>query len=947
MILFRARQPRSALVHSLPGLLLLLITLNPLMAADGQVVRVGGFENHPIVFQDETGKPRGLAIDVLEQVARSEGWELQYTFGAWRDMLVALEQGDIDIMVGIAWSEQREVVFDFTSEALVNNWGVVLQDRQHNITSLQDLIGKRVALMRRSIHSTAFRDTMQRFGFEYIEVPVATYADTLAALQRGDADAAVINRVFSLLHRTQFQSKETGIIFNPVEVRYAGHKNRSLGLIQKIDTYLLQAKADAQSGYYQALDLWLTDRIQRKWPTREVLWAAFAGLFILLIVAGHNVILSRQVRRRTAALSESETKFRQLAENIREAFFLSSADFRKMYYISPAYAEMWGQPRERLYADAMAWFELVHPDDRGWLETEMQQKTHDGFTQPAFSEYRILRADNSVRWILSRVYPIRDPAGNIYRIAGIAEDITERRSAEQAVLESRAMLAEAQRIAHIGSWELDFADNSLHWSEEVYRIFDVQPGAFAASYETFLSYVHPEDRDFVAQAFAEAIKNRATYDVVHRLLLTDGSIKYVHEQCEAYYDPQGIPLRAVGTIQDITRQHLAESALVRSKAEFEAIFNAISDPVLYADTERRIVMVNPAVNVVFGYAPEELIGKNTEVIYAEKSDYEAQGQRQFNPRTDIKSAHYELTYRRKDGSTFVGETFGAKLFDPEGNVIGMLGIIRDVTERNKAAAELNEHRDRLEELVDERTRKYETINKELEAFAYSVSHDLRAPLRAIDGFSNALYEDYAGVLDETGKQYLGRVRNAAQRMSTLIDDLLKLSRVTRSELDWQKVDLSELAQNAFNRHRDAEPDRQVDVTLQPGLAANGDKHLLQILMENLIDNAWKYTRGVAQPAIEIGQRLVDGEKTFYVRDNGAGFDMRFVNKLFKPFQRLHAVEDFEGTGIGLATVQRIVNRHGGSIWAVSSPGQGAEFCFRLGKIRSKNANSAETRLKSG
>lgn len=928
-------------------LMLLLLLTSPLLnAQSGQTVRVGSFDNHPIVFQNEAGKPQGLAIDVLEQVAKQKGWHLEYHFGAWRDMLAALEKGDIDILVGIAYSDQREEKFDFTSETLINNWGVLLQGESHSISSLEQLTEKRVALMRGSIHSSAFANTMQRFGFRFIEVPRASYQDALAAVQEGDADAAVVNRVFSLLHRENYETKETGIIFNPVEVRYAGHKNRVQDLLAGIDAYLREAKRDEKSAYYQALDRWLSDRIQYEWPTREIMWLVLAGLLILLVVAGHNIILSRQVKRRTAALTESETMFRQLAENIHEVFFLISPDWQKLYYISPAYSDAWGQDHKILYKDAMAWFEMVHPADREQVQADMQQKITDDFRQPAFREYRIVRPDKHVRWILARVYPIRDKRGRVYRIAGIAEDVTERRNAEHAVLESRARLSEAQRIAHIGSWELNFTNNTLYWSEEIYRIFAVEPGAFAASYEAFVEFVHPEDRESVTQAFTVAVKNKTPYDVVHRLLLKDSSIKYVHEQCETYYDEQGNPLRAVGTVQDITRQYMAEAALVRSKAEFEAIFNAISDLVVYADTERRIVMVNPAVQSVFGYTPDELIGKKTEVIYADLADFEAQGQRQFNPATDIKSARYEILYRCKDGSTFIGETFGAKVFDPQGHVLGMLAIIRDVTERNRAAQELEEHRHRLEELVEERTRKFETINKELEAFSYSVSHDLRAPLRAIDGFSDALYEDYADVLDETGMQYLSRVRNAAQRMSKLIDDLLKLSRVTRSELEWRRVDLSELAQNAINRHREAEPDRLVDFRLQPRLIVRGDQHLLQILMDNLIDNAWKYTRTAREPRIEVGEKAIDSQNTFYVRDNGAGFDMRFVNKLFKPFQRLHAIEDFEGTGIGLATVQRIINRHGGNIWAESSPGQGAEFYFRLGHMTKKNENLTESRLRN-
>ncbi|MBS1214172.1 MAG: multi-sensor signal transduction histidine kinase [Proteobacteria bacterium] len=223
----------------------------------------------------------------------------------------------------------------------------------------------------------------------------------------------------------------------------------------------------------------------------------------------------------------------------------------------------------------------------------------------------------------------------------------------------------------------------------------------------------------------------------------------------------------------------------------------------------------------------------------------------------------------------------------------------------------------------------EAVNKELEAFAYSVSHDLRAPLRSIDGFSQALLEDYGSQLDAMGQDYLRRVRAASQRMAQLIDDMLQLSRLTRGEMSIESVDLSAVVEDVLADLKHSEPDRQVECIVAPGIQVSADPRLLRAVMENLLGNAWKYTGKHPSARIEFGVTHRDGKRAYFVRDDGAGFDMHYVGKLFAPFQRLHAMEEFSGNGIGLATVQRIIRRHGGQVWAEGEVERGATFTFTL------------------
>jgi PAS domain S-box-containing protein len=336
--------------------------------------------------------------------------------------------------------------------------------------------------------------------------------------------------------------------------------------------------------------------------------------------------------------------------------------------------------------------------------------------------------------------------------------------------------------------------------------------------------------------------------------------------------------------------------------------------------DRAIALVNGQLERMFGYHREELLGKPIEVLVPDRfrAGHARHRDGYFRePRTRPMGAGLELFGRRKDGSEFPVEISLSPMQTEEGTLV--TAAIRDITERKRVEVE----RRKAEEAILK-------LNKELEAFSYSVSHDLRAPLRAIDGFSQVLLEDYAQKLDEQGRAHLGRIRKASQRMAQLIDDLLALSRINRTELRHAPVDLSAIAREVAAELGEREPARGIAWEIAPGLVAHGDPHLLRIALGNLLENAWKFTRGRPRASIALGARDGGGERVFFVRDDGVGFDMAYASKLFSPFQRLHPQAEFEGTGIGLVTVQRIVHRHGGRIWAESAVGQGATFLFTIG-----------------
>ena len=378
------------------------------------------------------------------------------------------------------------------------------------------------------------------------------------------------------------------------------------------------------------------------------------------------------------------------------------------------------------------------------------------------------------------------------------------------------------------------------------------------------------------------------------------------------------------SVEDISQQKEAE----KSKARLMSILESTPDFVGMADRGGKVIYLNRAARRMMD------IDKTQDIEQLLSTDM-------LSPDSARLIVDEAIPYA-KEHVSWLGET---RFLKPDGGKIPMLQtlivhksregdieyvstIAKDISDILQAREELMRHKEHLEELVSARTEQLEIVNRELESFSYSVSHDLRTPLRGIDGFSHALLEDYDAVLDDTGKDYLNRVRRAAQQMGGIIDTMLELSRVNRHPVQRQQVALSQLAEEILDQLRHMNPPRQVECVITPGMNVMGDEHLLRIVLENLLGNAWKYTANSDHARIEFGFEQTLGETVYFVKDNGAGFNMKYADKLFGAFQRLHGVE-FDGKGIGLATVQRCIRRLGGRVWGRGEEGKGAEFFFQL------------------
>ncbi|GAC1396292.1 MAG: hypothetical protein NVSMB65_15450 [Chloroflexota bacterium] len=428
-----------------------------------------------------------------------------------------------------------------------------------------------------------------------------------------------------------------------------------------------------------------------------------------------------------------------------------------------------------------------------------------------------------------------------------------------------------------------------------------------------------------------------TYSVEKRSFSQDGASLWLTLTVSLVRDAMGTPAFFIAVIEDISARKQADEALRQGEERFRLLVNSVPDCALYElDLQGNVVLWNEGAQRIKGYSAQEIVGRHVSLFYTPQD--RATGVPEESLRRAAAQGLYEAEgWRvRKDGSRFWAEVRLTGRYDAHGRLIGFGKVTRDLTEHRRAGAAIRALNASLEQRVAERTAELatanthlKTINEELEAFAYSVSHDLRTPLRAISGFGEILLTAYAEPLDARGRHYLERIRTATQQMGQLIDDLLSLSRLARAHMHAVPVDLTALARAVAADLQDTAPERTVTWDIAEGLTATGDAPLLRAVVDNLLGNAWKFTSGRPTARITVGVRQDAGETIYFVRDDGAGFDMAYADKLFGAFQRLHTVREFPGTGIGLATVQRIIHRHGGRIWAQGAVDQGATISFTL------------------
>jgi PAS domain S-box-containing protein len=428
---------------------------------------------------------------------------------------------------------------------------------------------------------------------------------------------------------------------------------------------------------------------------------------------------------------------------------------------------------------------------------------------------------------------------------------------------------------------------------------------------------------------ADTLHRRNTYihDKVNQLLNVMGTSPLREEELDddsiQEFDPLGIIFDSFRHILTSLKEKNSQLQLLHD--EMVAIFSAAQVGIMVVDRDFRILSCNERMKEIF------FDGLDAGTIFTaccKEVVCKGQIQEQCCAVSRILAGAETASFKGWEVHDHVFDVEAAPIHDVDGTVKRIVLVYNDITDLKQTQEELSQLNTQLEQRVVERTAQYQEINRELESFCYSVSHDLRAPLRHISGFTNILREDYSDSLNEDGRDCLQRICAVSEKMGRMIDDLLRISRVSRTTMNWTTVDLSNLAETTATMFREADPGREVSFRIAAGMTACGDATLLGIVLQNLIGNAWKYSATTREAVIEVGRTRRNGKNAYFVRDNGVGFDMTYGDKLFRVFERLHG-EEFEGSGIGLATVQRIISRHRGEVWAESKIGSGATFYFTL------------------
>jgi PAS domain S-box-containing protein len=536
-------------------------------------------------------------------------------------------------------------------------------------------------------------------------------------------------------------------------------------------------------------------------------------------------------------------------------------------------------------------------------------------------EEQFVRADGTVNWIRWEVRPWRESNGQIGGILVFSEDVSRRKHDEEV----RARLAAI--VVHSDDAIIGKDINSIitSWNAGAERIFGyAAEEIIGCSIKRIIPSDRQQEEDLIMGRIrqGESVEHFET-----RRLTSDGRLIDVSVTVSPIKDSLGRITGASKIVRDITEAKMSEAALRQSRQEFKELFDYAPIGYHEVDAEGRLVRINQAELIMLGYSAEELFGQFVWKISAQEEISRQAVLAKLDGRQPPPA--FERIFRRKDGTTFPVLVEDRIVKNTDGSITGIRAMVQDITERKAAEQKIHQLNAELEHRVIERTAQLAAANKELEAFSYSVSHDLRAPLRAMDGFSQAVEEDFGPQLPEEGRRYLRTIREGAQKMGTLIDDLLTFSRLSRQPLSTRAVNTGSLVQGVLEEMQAHHPEHAVEIHLGKLPSCQGDPALLKQVWVNLLSNAFKYSRNRHPAVIEIGCRTTETESIYYVRDNGTGFDMRYAHKLFGVFQRLHRAEDFEGTGVGLAIVQRVVHRHGGRVWAEAEPDRGATFYFTL------------------
>jgi PAS domain S-box-containing protein len=624
-------------------------------------------------------------------------------------------------------------------------------------------------------------------------------------------------------------------------------------------------------------------------------------------------------------LKNSEERFRLIVEGAPDPIFIQS-DGKFVYLNQTAISLFEVETADQLIGKNV--IDYIHQESREVVLKRMKLVNDDRQSVSELVEIRFISSKGNETWVETAGQPL--DYGGMKAGLVFVRDISNRKKTVEALNYQEYLLKEMGRIAKIGGWEFDPNTGKGTWTDEVARIHGLKPGV-ETNVEKGISFYKDDSYDKIVAAIKNAIEQRVAYDLELEMIDADGLHKWVH----TFGHPvmlDGKVIKVRGSFQDITQRKHAEKALIESEHKYRAFFENSLDAMLLTTPEGQVLEVNEAACKLWGYSEAELKGlRRDQIVDADNESYNIF----IEKRAKAGIAVGELRIIRKDGSLVDTEVSSAIFTDANDKKKNSL-IVRDISKRKGDEQRILQLNAELEEKIEERTAQLIAVNRDLEAFAYSVSHDLRAPLRSINGLTQILQDNYSNKLENEGLRLTERIRVNSTKMGTLIEDLLSFSKASTSEIRKTGVDMNSLVEGALNEIGEKDSLNKIEFRISNLPDTEGDPTLLKQVWVNLISNAVKFSARKETPIIEISGHI-NGYKCFFkIKDNGAGFNMKYSDKIFAAFQRLHTEQEFQGTGAGLAIVQRILLKHGGNIWAEGEEGVGATFTFCL-PIKKKGA----------
>ncbi|MDX9846648.1 MAG: PAS domain S-box protein [Tenuifilaceae bacterium] len=935
--------------------LVLLLLLMVLLADAKNTIRVGIYQNDPKVFIDKSGTPKGILVDIMNEIAIREGWKIQYVFGTWSENIKRLDSFEIDILLDVSYSEERAKRFTLNKVFVIDDWLEVFTTSEQPLESVLKLEGKRLAVLEGSIQEQFMeRDVKKEFNIDFTVVPFPDYPKAVESLRNGDTDVIVASRFFYFSKERTQDIWPTSIILRPSFTFFAFPKHQSKTLISTIDNQLMDMKNDAESVYYKSIKEWIKPRIN---PYGTFLrWAVILIVSVIVAAGVFIVILRHEIKVRTEKLqlsnqnikninSELEnviyeyqkvekelTKFRFMVENARQEIFLAKPK-GELVYVNNATCNSLGYSAAELLNGGIKLFDSIYGKKPEELFNALKQGE-----LPAYETTHFTKGGRKLHKLVKSFYiEISDEGFSCH----FAEDITSQKKATKALQESQMLFQTLAKMSPVGIFRTRADGYTTYVNPKWCELSGIS--LEHAQGDSWINAVHPDDREIVLNQWKERSSKGLPSNAEYRFVHEDDSIVWVLGHALPEKNGNEI-IGFIGTITDITSQKQTELLLGQKAQEIKLqsdryleLLNLATDAFFHGDSKGNLIMVNKAACELTGYSSEELLSMNLKELFSSNEinhkplryDLLEQGIILKNER-QIKTKTGDYSYVEMNSKKMPDGTYQS--------------FFRNITERkntelllqqkaDEIAAQNEEYRQLNTELTKAKA-KAEESDKLKSAFLANMSHEIRTPMNAICGFSRLL--DRNNLDEGKRRDYIDIINTNSQQLLGIINDIVDISKIESGlvTLSTSEFDIADMISNIVKTLTPTLPSDEVVLSFSNGIPSSqskiiGDETKARQVLTNLVVNAIKFT---AKGSIIVRCRLIDEKYLeFEVKDTGIGIPEESVEKVFERFHQVEGAsnESRKGTGLGLAISKGFVELMGGKIWAQSKLGQGSSFFFTL------------------